>query len=90
MTSRERLLCAFGGGKPDRLPVYVRGVTVLSPGWLDRMHPSFKPLADYVSQHRDFLEHARPRLSGATRFMFAGVSALDAGQREVADKKLSG
>jgi len=85
MTSRDRLLCAFGGGKPDRLPVYVRGVNVLDPAWIDTKHPSFRPLADYVSRHCDLLAHANPRVHGGARFLSADVSALAAGQRVVSD-----
>ena len=85
MTSRDRLLCAFGGGKPDRLPVYVRGVNVLDPTWADHKHPSFKPLADYVSRHGDLLAHAGPRLNGERYFAFTDVSALDQGKRVLSD-----
>ena len=53
MTSRERMLCAYRGGKPDRVPVYILGVYPLMPGWMETKDTSFKRLADYVAEKAD-------------------------------------
>ena len=53
MTSRERMLCAYRGGMPDRAPVYIRGVYPLIPGWMETKDPSFRRLAEYVAQKAD-------------------------------------
>lgn len=53
MTPRERLLTAYRGGKPDRVPVFVRGVYPYNKRFCERMHPSFKPLIDLVREKCD-------------------------------------
>jgi len=53
MTSRERLTTAFHKGKPDRLPIFIRGVNVFDEGWMASRHPSYRPLIDYVREKTD-------------------------------------
>jgi uroporphyrinogen-III decarboxylase len=53
MTSRERLITAFHKGKPDRLPIFIRGVNVLDERWVEHQHPSYRPLIDYVREKTD-------------------------------------
>jgi uroporphyrinogen-III decarboxylase len=53
MTSRERLITAFHKGKPDRLPIFIRGVNVLDERWVERQHPSYRPLIDDVREKTD-------------------------------------
>ena len=61
MTSRERMLCAYQGGIPDRVPVYIRGVYPRMPGWIKKKHPSFKRLAEYVAEKADMQHTWSPR-----------------------------
>ena len=53
MTSRERLLAAWKKQIPDRVPIYIRGVDVLSPRWRSSVHPSYQPLIAEVDEHCD-------------------------------------
>ena len=53
MTSRERLITAFHKGKPDRLPIFIRGVNVFRERWVESRHPSYRPLIDYVREKTD-------------------------------------
>ena len=53
MTSRERLITAFHKGKPDRLPISVRGVRIFDEAWLRSRHPTYRPLIDYVREKTD-------------------------------------
>jgi len=55
MTSRERLLTAYRRGRPDRVPINVRGVHVGDPGWVRARHPSYRPLIDLVAAECDLL-----------------------------------
>lgn len=56
MTGRERILCAYRGGKPDRTPVAIRGVYPFNAAWVARKHASYKPLIDYVREYADIAE----------------------------------
>jgi uroporphyrinogen decarboxylase-like protein len=82
MTSRERLYIAFSGGKPDRVPVYVRGVNSYEPNYFETHHPSFRPLGEYVRDHCDFFVHGAGLGGGV---MFTGYDGLEAGSRVVSD-----
>ena len=53
MTSRERLITAFHKGKPDRLPIFIRGVNIFNENWVRSRHPSYRPLIEYVREKTD-------------------------------------
>jgi len=53
MTSRERLITAFHKGKPDRLPIFIRGVNVFRDRWVNSRHASYTPLIEYVREKTD-------------------------------------
>jgi len=53
MTSRERLITAFHKGKPDRLPIFIRGVNIFDDRWVESRHPSYQPLIDCVREKTD-------------------------------------
>jgi len=73
MTSRERLLIAYRGGMPDRVPVFVRGVYCEPDG--SRMpsfagrDDSFADLFRYVFEHADLIRFWR----AGERFLFSGA-----------------
>ncbi len=50
MTPRERLITAYKGGKPDRVPVFVRGVYPFNAHHCETVHESFKPLTELVRE----------------------------------------
>ncbi len=54
MTSRERLLTAMHCGRPDRVPVVVRGVFPWDDAWVESRHPSYAPLIQAVAEHCDW------------------------------------
>ncbi len=58
MNSRERLLTALRGGRPDRVPIVVRGVNPYAKhmNWRGEADPSYRPLLDLVREHCD-VEH---------------------------------
>ncbi len=56
MTSRERLLTALRGGKPDRVPVWAWGVHP----WLGPCHPSVQPVVDAYLARGDLLHWWSP------------------------------
>lgn len=73
MTSRERLLVAYRGGKPDRVPVFVRGVYCEPdgsrvPSFAGR-HESFADLFQYVFEHADLIRFWEP----GPHFLLSGV-----------------
>ena len=53
MTSRERILCAMKGGKPDRVPIFIRGVYPFAPERVARLGEGFEPLVEYVRENCD-------------------------------------
>jgi hypothetical protein len=55
MTSRERLLTAIRRGKPDRIPIHIRGVRVWDEGWVKSRHPSYLPIIEAVRDHCDWV-----------------------------------
>ncbi len=56
MTSRERLLTALRLGRPDRVPIQMRGVRAWDEGWVATRHPSYRPVIDAVAAHGDFVD----------------------------------
>jgi len=55
MTSRERLMAAMRREKPDRVPIYIRGVGVTAPNWRENLrHPSYLPLYEAVEEKCDW------------------------------------
>ncbi|MBN1347420.1 MAG: hypothetical protein JXQ73_32320 [Phycisphaerae bacterium] len=59
MTSRERLMTAYRGGRPDRVPIRIWGVVPekIPP------HPSFQPICD-LSARTDLVGDWEPKNSG--------------------------
>jgi len=55
MTSRQRLLTAIQRGKPDRIPIHVRGVRVWDEGWVRSRHTSYLPLIEAVRDRCDWV-----------------------------------
>lgn len=72
MTSRERLICAFRKGKPDRVPIFIRGVRVFDEGWLEWADESYQPLIEYVSAHCDIVHF----WSAGTGFLLCSTEGL--------------
>lgn len=62
LTSRERWLRAWRKEVPDRAPIHVRGVHVLSEDWRRSAHPSYAPLIAEVDQHCDKVLNWSPNL----------------------------
>jgi hypothetical protein len=56
MTSRERLLTALRLGRPDRLPIQIRGGRASDEEWVATRHLSYRPVIDAVAAHGDFIE----------------------------------
>jgi hypothetical protein len=54
MTGRDRLLTAMRGGKPDRVPVVVRGVAPWDDAWCAQRDPSWQLLIDAVRDRADY------------------------------------
>ncbi len=55
MTSKERLLTAYRRGRPDRVPINVRGVRVHDRKWVESRHPSYRPLIEKVKASGDLI-----------------------------------
>ncbi|MBC7289490.1 MAG: hypothetical protein H5T86_15895, partial [Armatimonadetes bacterium] len=53
-TAKERLLTAMRGGRPDRVPVVVRGVRPWDDAWVQSRHASYAPLIDAVARLCDW------------------------------------
>jgi len=53
MTCRQRLITALQKGKPDRLPIFIRGVNIFSDTWVQTRHPSYHPLVELVREKTD-------------------------------------
>lgn len=60
VTSRERLLTAMRRGKPDRLPIHIRGVRVWDEKWVESRHPSYGPVIEAVRRHCDWVASWSP------------------------------
>jgi uroporphyrinogen-III decarboxylase len=81
VTPRERLLAAYRGGKPDRVPVFVRGVYPYSKRHVERAHPSFRPLIELVREQCeqvDFVGYDRG-------FLFTHPSAYKVTEETISD-----
>jgi hypothetical protein len=57
MTGRESLLTAMRGGRPDRVPVVVRGVNPWDDAWCASRHSSYAPLIAAVRDRADYEAH---------------------------------
>ncbi len=53
MTPRERLMTAYRGETPDRVPINVRGVHVLDDNWVNARDTSWTPLIEIVAAECD-------------------------------------
>lgn len=47
-------------GKPDRVPVQVRGVRAWDEQWVNTRHESYRPIIEAVAAHGDFVEGWSP------------------------------
>jgi len=45
-------------GRPDRVPVNIRGARLWDSHWLAGRHPSYRPLIEAVAEHCDVIPHA--------------------------------
>ena len=81
MTSRQRLLAAYRGGMPDRVPVFVRGVYCQPDGTrvpsFAGKDESFADLFQYVFENADLIRFWR----AGDQFLFSG--AVPPARREV-------
>jgi hypothetical protein len=60
-TSRKRLLCAFSGGIPDRVPINTYELAGLdSLDWYNQQ-PSYRGLMDYIREKTDCITNWNPR-----------------------------
>ena len=65
-------MCAFRKGKPDRVPIFIRGVRVFDEGWLEWADQSYRLLIDYVSAHCDIVHF----WSGGRGFLLCSTEGL--------------
>ena len=77
MTPRERLLTAYRGGQPDRVPLYVRGVGPLDEQWVADRHESFRPLIDMVAEHGDLIVGYGPKQTGTCLMSFGDTARVE-------------
>ena len=56
MTSRERLFAALKRQPVDRIPIAVHGIFPYDPLFVQHVHPSYRPLINYVEKNCDSLE----------------------------------
>ncbi|UCC67226.1 MAG: hypothetical protein JSV79_08785 [Armatimonadota bacterium] len=58
MTSKERVLTAMWRGRPDRVPINMRGVRVWDEEWVATRDVSYRPIIHAVRKHCDVIPHA--------------------------------
>ncbi len=61
MTSRARMMAAFGIAPVDHFPLYVRGVHFWDERWCATRHPSYRPVIEAVAAHGDIEASWGPR-----------------------------
>ncbi len=88
MTSKERVLTAMRRGRPDRVPINVRGVRVWEEQWVATRDVSHRRLIEAVRENCDIIPHARvpgsdlPLFTEAMKEM-TETRLIDAGDWEI-------